>query len=163
MQTDILIEQKLLVDYFEEVVFHGASPIEAANWITVDLLRILKDIAIREKAIPIKASYLARLIKLIQSGEISRTAGKEIFREMAVTNKTPEELVEEKGLSQISNVTDLEKIVEEVLGQSPQAVEDYKNGKSKALGYLMGQIMKSTKGKANPQLVKEIIEEKLTI
>lgn len=161
MQVDILIGQKELADYFEEVLSCGANPIEAANWITVDLLRVLKDIDISEEGVPIKANYLAKLIELVQTGKISRTAGKEIFDEMVLTDKSPEALVEEKGLSQISNTSELEKIAAEVLSQNPQAIEDYKNGKPQAIGYIMGQTMKATKGKANPQIVKEIIEEKL--
>lgn len=161
MQVDILIAQKELADYFEEVLSYGASPIETANWVTVDLLRVLKDIDIDETEVPIKASYLAKLIDLVQTGKISRTAGKEIFDEIISTDKSPEVLVEEKGLSQISNTDELKKIAAEVLSQNPQAIEDYKNGKSQAIGYIMGQTMKATKGKANPQVVKEIIEEKL--
>ncbi|SET10836.1 aspartyl/glutamyl-tRNA(Asn/Gln) amidotransferase subunit B [Natronincola peptidivorans] len=160
-QVDILIGEKELVDYFEEVLSYGTEAVEAANWITIDLLRVLKDIDVEEKGIPIKASNLAKLIELIGKGVISRTAGREIFDEIVSTGKTPEELVEEKGLSQISNTEELEKIAEEILKVNPQAVEDFHKGKGQALGYIMGQTMKATKGKANPQLVKEIIEKKL--
>ncbi|NLM05136.1 MAG: Asp-tRNA(Asn)/Glu-tRNA(Gln) amidotransferase subunit GatB [Clostridiales bacterium] len=160
MQVDILMENKIYIDYFEEVVSYGMDSIEAANWITVDILRILKEREITD-AIPINPSYLAKLINLIKNGDINRNVGKKILDMMVDINKDPETLVQEMGLIQISDIDELEKVVGKVIVDNPEAVDDYKKGKSKALGYFMGQIMKATKGKANPPKVKKILERKL--
>lgn len=156
-EIDILIGNKILANYFEEVVSFGASPKEAGNWILGELLRALKDEDWRR--IPVESKNLANLIKIIEEGRISRTAGKDVFKAMFVTDKTPHELIEEKGLSQISSTDELEEIIRNILKDNPQAIEDYKNGKQKAVGYLMGQIMKVSKGKANPQSAKNILEK----
>lgn len=156
-EIDILIGNKILANYFEEVVSFGASPKEAGNWILGELLRALKNEDYRR--IPVKSKHLANLIKIIEEGRISRTAGKDVFKAMFVTDKTPHELIEEKGLSQISSTDELEDIIGNILRDNPQAIEDYKNGKQKAVGYLMGQIMKESKGKANPQSAKNILEK----
>lgn len=157
--TDILIGNKALANYFEEVVGFGVSAKEASNWILVELLRVLKDE--EEEIIPVKSEYLANLIKVIGEGKISRTAGKEVFEELIATDKSPGTIIKEKGLTQISDSGELEKMVSEVLEQNPQAIEDYKNGKKQAVGFLVGQVMKASKGKANPQTTKDIIEKKL--
>ncbi|AKL95860.1 aspartyl/glutamyl-tRNA(Asn/Gln) amidotransferase subunit B [Clostridium aceticum] len=160
MQVDILVAKKELADYFEKVVALGAIPIEAANWITVDMLRLLKDEE-ETQEVPLKPEYIVQLLKLIDEGKVSRTAAKEVLEELWGTDKTPDQVVQEKGLNQISGTEELEKIVIDIISKYPQAVEDYKNGKAQAVGYLMGQIMKATSGKANPQMVKEIIVNKL--
>ncbi|RBP42768.1 Asp-tRNA(Asn)/Glu-tRNA(Gln) amidotransferase subunit GatB [Garciella nitratireducens] len=157
--TEILIGNKALANYFEEVVALGISPKEASNWILVELLRVLKDQ--EEENIPIKSEYLASLIKIVKEGKISRTVGKEVFEELISTDKSPEEIIKEKGLTQISDSGELEKMVSEILTQNPQAIQDYKDGKKQAIGFLVGQVMKVSKGKANPQSTKDIIEKKL--
>ncbi|SJZ41051.1 Asp-tRNA(Asn)/Glu-tRNA(Gln) amidotransferase subunit GatB [Garciella nitratireducens] len=157
--TEILIGNKALANYFEEVVALGISPKEASNWILVELLRVLKDQ--EEENIPIKSEYLASLIKIVKEGKISRTVGKEVFEELISTDKSPEEIIKEKGLTQISDSGELEKMVSEILTQNPQAIQDYKNGKKQAIGFLVGQVMRVSKGKANPQSTKDIIEKKL--
>ncbi|MBB6216207.1 aspartyl-tRNA(Asn)/glutamyl-tRNA(Gln) amidotransferase subunit B [Anaerosolibacter carboniphilus] len=158
-EITILTGRKILADYFEEVVSAGIRPKEASNWILVEMLRLLKDEDGDE--IPVKASHLGDLIKMIEEGKISRTAGKEIFEELAATDKSPMEIVEEKGLTQISGADELEAAVQEILDSNQQAIDDFKNGKPQAIGFLMGQIMKATKGKANPKTAKEILEKML--
>lgn len=156
-EIDILIGRKVLAKYFEEVVSEGIRPKEASNWILGEMLRLLKDEDGDE--IPVKARHLGDLIKMIEEGKISRGAGKEIFEELAKTDKSPMEILEEKGLTQISGTAELEGAVKGVLESNPQAIEDFKNGKAQAVGFLMGQIMKETKGKANPKSTKEILEK----
>ncbi|TCO69059.1 Asp-tRNA(Asn)/Glu-tRNA(Gln) amidotransferase subunit GatB [Marinisporobacter balticus] len=158
-EIDILIGKKILADYFEAVISFGADSKEAANWIIVDVLRALKEESNEE--MPIKAQYLAGLIKIIDQGKISRTVGKEVFSELITTDQSPEEIVKQKGLSQISGMDQIEKIIVEIIGKNPQAVDDFKNGKAQAVGFLMGQTMKATNGKVNPKLAKEILENKL--
>ena len=106
---------------------------------------------------------LAHLIKIIDEGKISKTAGKEVFAEMFDTNKSPEVIIKEKGLTQISSSDELEKLVDEVLQNNPQSIQDFKAGKKQAAGYLMGQVMKASKGQANPQIAKKMLEDKLSI
>ncbi|HBG76433.1 MAG TPA: Asp-tRNA(Asn)/Glu-tRNA(Gln) amidotransferase GatCAB subunit B, partial [Clostridiales bacterium] len=124
------------------------------------LLRIRKEAANRD--IPVKSRYLADLIQQIGEGRISRNAGKDVLMEMAVTGKTPEEIIREKGLSQISDPAELQKIIRDVLSRNADAVQDYKKGSAKAIGFLMGQIMKASRGKANPNLARDILEEMLS-
>ncbi|MGI6707376.1 MAG: Asp-tRNA(Asn)/Glu-tRNA(Gln) amidotransferase subunit GatB [Clostridia bacterium] len=158
-ETDILVGNKALAHYFEEVVGLGIRPKEAANWILVELLRVLKDE--EGEDIPVKSEYLARLIKIIEEGKISRSAGKEVFDELATTDKTPEAIIEGKGLSQISGTEELEKIVQEAIDKNPAAVEEYKQGNAKVVTFLMGQVMKATRGKANPNIARSILEKTL--
>ncbi len=159
-ETEIIVGKKALAEYFEKVISYDVAPKDVSNWITGELLRILKE---RENdEIPVKAEYLADLIKLINKGDISYTAAKEVFEELVISDKNPNQIVEEKGLTQISKTDELERIIAEIILNNPQAVEDFKNGKKQAIGYLMGQTMKKTQGKANPKVAKNIIEEKLT-
>lgn len=158
-EIDILTGKRMLADYFEDVVSLDVSPKEVSNWIIVEILRVLKEKESEE--IPIKSQYLAELIRIIDEGKISRTAGKRVFKELVITEKSPGQIIEEKGLSQISSAHELEKIIIETISKNPQAVADFQNGKTKAIGFLMGQIMKFTKGKANPNMVKKILGKKL--
>lgn len=156
-EIDILISKRMIADFFEEVISYGANAKEAANWIIVELLRVLKE----SDTITIKSQYLAEIIRMIEDGKVSRTAGKVIFEELLISEKSPEEIVTEKGLSQISGSDMLAGIVVQVIESNPEAIQDYKNGKAKAVGFLMGQIMKATQGKANPQIAKETLDQKL--
>ncbi len=156
-EVNIIIEEKEIADYYEEVVKKCGEPKEAANWIITEILRLLK---ISDK-ITVKASYLSDLIKEVKKGTISNTAAKSVLEELAVSDKTVQQIIEEKGLRQISNANELEDVVEKILFDNKQAVEDYKTGKKRSFGFLMGQIMKETKGKANPVVVKELLTNKL--
>ena len=156
-EIDILIGKKSIAAYYEEVVSYQANPKEAANWIIVEVMRVLKD----SEDIGIESKDLASLIQMIEAGKISRSAAKEVFEELLITNKTPEEIVEEKGLSQMSGTDELEKIILEVIAQNPEAVEAYLGGKEQSIGFMMGQVMKMSKGKANPQMAKDILQAKL--
>jgi len=156
-ETDILVGDKTLADYFEDLTSQDIPPKEAANWILGELLRVLKD---QDKGkIPVKSKYLADLIKLIEKGKISHSAGKEVFAQLAITEKTPEEIIKEKGLTQISETAEIEKIIQDVLSQNPDAVEDFKQGNTKVIGFLMGQIMKVSKGRANPNMARRLLEK----
>lgn len=156
-EVDIIIEEKEIADYYEAVVKECEEPKEAANWIITEILRLLKTSDI----IPVKASYLSDLIKEVKKGSVSKTAAKSVLEELAVSDKTVQEIIEEKGLKQISSTDELENVVEKILLDNKQAVEDYKEGKKQSFGFLMGQIMKETKGKANPVKVKELLGNKL--
>jgi aspartyl-tRNA(Asn)/glutamyl-tRNA(Gln) amidotransferase subunit B len=126
-----------------------------------DVLRRLNDAGMGIKDLKFGPSELADLIKLVNGGKISNNIGKKVLRDMFETGKTPETIVKEKGLIQISDAGELEEITAKVLSENPQSIIDYKNGKDRALGFLVGQVMKATKGKANPQMVNKMVKRKL--
>ena len=158
-EADILTESRHLADYFEEVISHGIQSKEASNWILTELLRLWKHST--QSAPPIDSRRLAELIKMVEQGIISRNIGKDILWELTSTNKTPQALVEEKGLTQVSDRAEIQSLVQNVLNQHQHAVQDYKNGSTKSVGYLMGQIMKANRGKVNPKIAREILENEL--
>jgi aspartyl-tRNA(Asn)/glutamyl-tRNA(Gln) amidotransferase subunit B len=160
-EIHVLLSEKTLGSFYESVIAEGASPRAAANWVLGDLLRIIyeKDLDLSE--IPIKPAHLSSLIKLIEEGKLSTTAGKEVFEELFVSDKCPLQIMEDKGLSQISSGDELLKVIEAVLTANPKSVADFKSGKAQAAGFLMGQVMKASKGKANPKVAKELLDAAL--
>ncbi len=156
-EADILVGDKKLSEFFESTIGEGASPKAAANWILGELLRIMNEADLSSAEITMKPAYLHRLIALVESGTISNTAAKEVFKEMFESGGTPEEIVEKKGLSQISSKDDLVDLVRQVLKDNPKSIEDYRNGKAQAAGYLVGQVMKASRGKANPKIAQELV------
>ena len=159
--ADILIDDKALSLYFEDLIKKGAKPKTALNFILSDVLRVLKEKNIHSEDFPISPERLYELLKLIDGGKISISIGKEVFNTMLDCTKSAQDIVKEKGLVQISNPNEIEKIVEEVIKNNPKSVEDYAAGKKQAAGFLMGQVMKITKGKANPKTAKDLIIKKL--
>ncbi|WP_455538358.1 Asp-tRNA(Asn)/Glu-tRNA(Gln) amidotransferase subunit GatB [Terrisporobacter sp.] len=159
--ASIIVGNKTLAKFYEEVVNLGANPKTVSNYILGVLLRLLNINNMEPEDIKISPKNFVDLIKIIEEGKISNTAGKEVFKEMFETDKSPEEIIKEKGLIQISSSDEIEKLVDEVLNENPKSIEDFKNGKTQAVGYLMGQVMKASKGKVNPPLAKKMIEEKL--
>ncbi|MDN4595094.1 Asp-tRNA(Asn)/Glu-tRNA(Gln) amidotransferase subunit GatB [Polycladomyces subterraneus] len=157
----LLTASKVIADFFDQTVEAGAEPKAAANWIASELLGYLnahdKELADTQ----ITPQGLAGMIRLIQDGTISTKIAKKVFKELVEKGGDPKRIVEEKGLVQISDEGQLRQIVEQVLAENQQSVEDYRNGKDRALGYLVGQVMKLTKGKANPQLVNQLIREQI--
>ncbi|HHW30770.1 MAG TPA: Asp-tRNA(Asn)/Glu-tRNA(Gln) amidotransferase subunit GatB [Clostridiaceae bacterium] len=160
-EVEILVRDKALSEFFENAIKEGAPPKAAANWILGDLLRIMNDKKLSTEEIPVKPAYLSKLIALIEKGSISNTAAKGIFKELFVKDIDPEELIKAKGLEQISSEEEIIKLVEQAFKDNPQSVEDFKNGKTQAVGFLIGQVMKASKGKANPKLVKELVDAEL--
>ncbi len=156
-EVEILVSDKGLADYFEKVVAMGCRPKDVSNWIVVEVLRSIKKAEVRE----IKAESLGKLIRLVDQGTISRLVGKAVLRDIIESGKDPEEIIIEKGLSQISGEDELKKIVDRVISKNPKAIEDLKNGKNKAIGFLVGQIMKETNGKANPAMAKDMLIKNL--
>lgn len=168
-EVDIIVDDKALSSFYEEAVGLGGNPKTVSNWLLGDILRLLKNApgadeenGSLDQIIPVSAKALCELLALIEGGKISNTAGKEVFEEMFNTGKGAEEVVAAKGLSQISDSSELEKIVIEILDNNPQSIQDFAAGKTQAAGFLMGQVMKASKGKANPKVVKEILDSHLT-
>ncbi len=160
--ADYLTNDKDRADYFEAMVAAGADPKEAANWLMGDFAKQMAQSGLEMKSVPVAAAQMAELLKLIAAGTISGKIAKQVFPEMWETGKAPAAIVEEKGLVQISDTGALEELADKVIAANPQSVEDFKAGKKKAVGFLMGQIMKETKGQANPQVVNGILTKKLS-
>jgi aspartyl-tRNA(Asn)/glutamyl-tRNA(Gln) amidotransferase subunit B len=156
-----LTGQRELADYFEATAKAAGQARAAANWILSELLRELKNAEIDVAGCKIKAADLGALIKLIDDGTISGKIAKDVFAEMFATGRAPAEIVKEKGLVQITDTSELEKAVEEVIAANPKQLENYRAGKTALLGFFVGQVMKATSGKANPQAVNEILKAKL--
>jgi len=157
----VLTSTRQLAEYFEKTVQSGAPAKKASNWILSELLARVEDTEEMEQC-QVQPSQLAKLIGLIDDDTISGKIAKTVFSEMINTGKDPEIIVEEKGLKQVTDFSFIEKLVDEVIANNTQSVEDYKSGKEKALKFLVGQIMKESRGKANPKIVNEILMKKLS-
>ncbi len=150
-----------MADYFEAVVRVGADPKKAANWMMGDLQALCTETRVEVDACAVCPEDLAAMIGLIENGTISGKIAKEVLAAMFETGKHPKEIVEEKGLVQISDSSELEGIVQQVLDANPNQVEQFRSGKDQVKGYLMGQVMKASRGKANPKLASQILEKAL--
>lgn len=157
----VLTATKGMADFFEAAVEAGADPKQASNWMMGELSGYLNAEQKELDDIALTPESLAGMIKLIENGTISTKIAKTVFRELIEKGGDPEQIVKEKGLVQISDEGALLKIVVKVIDDNPQSVEDFKNGKKKAIGFLVGQVMKETKGQANPQLVNKLIQEEI--
>ena len=159
-EANVLVSEKEISDYFEEVV--KTSDIKLAkNWIMGDFFASLneKNISISES--PVTAKKMAQLIDSISSGTISGRTAKEVFEIMKETGEEPNKIIESKGLQQKSDPKELEGIIDNVISENKDKVEQYKSGKDKLFGFFVGQVMKVSGGKANPQLVNNILKKKL--
>jgi aspartyl-tRNA(Asn)/glutamyl-tRNA(Gln) amidotransferase subunit B len=159
--AEILTSDRDLAEYFETCVQGFNQPKPVSNWIMGSLLGLLNAAGKSIDQSPISAPDLARLLKLIDDGTISGKIAKTVFDEMAKSGKPPRQIVEEKGLVQISDTRAIEDIIVKILSGNPTEVEAYRNGKTKLLGFFVGQVMKETRGKANPKVVNEILKRKL--
>ena len=159
--ASVLSQEKDIADLFEGMIELVADPVLVANWIQTDIMRRLKEFEIEANQMPLSMQNFAKLIMLIKNEKISNNTGKKLLREIFETDDDPEKLVEERGLIQISDDSFLDGLVAEVLDENPQSIADFKAGRDRAQGYLMGQIMKKSKGKANPQEVSKKLTEAL--
>jgi aspartyl-tRNA(Asn)/glutamyl-tRNA(Gln) amidotransferase subunit B len=157
----VLTQEKPLADYFENAAKISGNPKAASNWVMVDLLRDLNEHKLEVSQSPVKSEVLGELIKMIDGKTISGKMAKDVFIEMFKTGKGPAEIVKEKGMSQITDSSAIEKMVDEVLAANAQSVADYRGGKTKLFGFFVGQVMKASKGQANPELVNKLLQEKL--
>ena len=159
---EILISDIVLAKFFEGVVKGGVTPKIAANWILGDILRILKEKKIESEEMTLDSVNFAKLLKVVDEGKISNNIGREVLEEIFDENRDPMKIIEKKGMMQISSADELEKMIDEVIAANPQSIEDYNAGKKQAAGFLMGQVMKKSQGKANPKVCKALIDEKLS-
>ena len=157
----LLTSDRELADYFESCVEQFTHPKQVSNWIMGSLLGLLNaaDKTIAES--PISPGNLAKLLALIEAGTISGKIAKSVFEEMAQSGKPPGRIVEEKGLTQITDTDAIDAVIAGVIANNPKEVEAYQNGKTKLMGFFVGQVMRETRGKANPKLVNDILKQKL--
>lgn len=157
----IITSSRAMAEYFDAVVATGADPKLAANWIMGDLAKNLNEDGIDITKSPVSAERLGKMIGLIMKDTISGKIAKKVFKEMWTNKDEPEKIVKDKGLVQITDTGAIEAAVDAAIAANPKAVEEYKGGKKKAIGALVGQVMKATRGKANPQMVNKMLAEKL--
>ena len=155
----MLTASKYLSDLFEHTLAICQNPKAVANWLLSDVSRILNEKELEPDQIPFTAEHLAKMIILIEKGTISSAIGKKVLEELFENPKDPEEMVKEKGWIQISDEGAIKEVVMKILENNPQSISDYKAGKDRALGFLVGQAMKETKGKANPQMLNKMFLE----
>ena len=156
-----LIKERGLADFFEEVFKECGNPRAAANWVMVELLREMRSSRVEVKDLPVSSKQMGELIKLVESGKISGKMGKTVFHEMWKTSKDPKEIIKLRGMEQISDKGAIDKVIEEVLVNNQKQVEEYCFGKEKVFSFFVGQIMKITKGQANPKIVNRLLKDKL--
>lgn len=157
----VLTAEKALADYFEEVAAVSKNPKAASNWVMGDLLRELNEAKLEVEKSPISTKDLGALIAMIDSKEISGKMAKDVFVQMWKTSKAPQDLVKSMGISQITDSSAIEKIVDDVMAANAQAVTDYRGGKTKLFGFFVGAVMKASKGQANPEIVNQLLQTKL--
>ncbi|CAM3949915.1 Asp-tRNA(Asn)/Glu-tRNA(Gln) amidotransferase subunit GatB [Alkalicoccus chagannorensis] len=157
----VLTQQKAMSDFFEQGLQEGAPAKQLSNWLMGEVNGYLNQEGLELEELPLTPKALAEMIALIEKGTISSKIAKKVFKELVENGGDPQTIVEEKGLVQISDEGAVREMVNEALDQNDQSVEDYKNGKEKAIGFLVGQVMKASKGKANPQLVNQLLKEEL--
>ncbi len=157
----IITDSKHMADLFEETVAICGQPKKVSNWLMGETLRLLKEKNMDPEEILFSPENLAKLIRLVDSKAVNLTVAKEVFEVMFDGNIDPEQYVEEKGLKTVSDEGALRATIGEVIASNPQSVEDYRNGKEKAIGFLVGQTMKAMKGKADPVSVNQILKELL--
>ena len=157
--ADIITLYKPLADLFEAAVQKGSAPKEASNWLMGETMRIVKDKGIEPDQVKLTGENFAKFLKLIENDVINKTVAKEVFEAIFDGGVNPEAYVEEHGLKMDNDTDGLKKIIEEVVANNPKAVADYQGGNKKAIGALLGQTMKATQGKANPQMINKILNE----
>jgi len=157
----VLTSSRALADYYEEVVRLCGRPKTASNWVMGDILRFLKEDKRDIRDCPITAASLAEMIRLIEDGAISGKMAKEVSEEMYQTGKSPQTIIAEKGLVQITDEGALAAVIAEIMAANPTQLAQYRGGKDKLFGFFVGQVMKATQGKANPQLINDLLKKML--
>lgn len=159
---DILTNSKKLADIFEEAIALGAAPKKVSNWLMVETMRLMKEASMDADDLKFSAKNLAAIIKMVDAKVINGTVAKEVFEKVFAEDIDPEAYVEEHGLKTVNDSGALTKTIEEIVANNPKSVEDFKSGKEKAIGFLVGQTMKAMQGKADPGEVNRILREVLS-
>ena len=159
--AEVLVADKKVAEYFEEVVAANADPKLVCNWISGELMRLMNENKVDIRNVGIPANSLASLIKFLQEGSISGKIAKTVFEEMVQSGEDPAIIIETRGLKQVSDEGALRRLLEILLANNPKQVEQYRTGKTQIKGFFVGQVMKETKGQANPQIVNQLLEKLL--
>ena len=159
--ASVLTASRAQAEYFDALAAKGIDPKSAANWVMGEVAKHLNSNGLTMDQCPVSADHLAGMLALVDKGTISHKIAKTVFEEMWTSGKTAEEIVREKGLVQITDSSAIEGIVDAVLTANPQSVADFKAGKERAIGFLVGQVMKQTKGRANPEMVNTLLRERI--
>jgi aspartyl-tRNA(Asn)/glutamyl-tRNA(Gln) amidotransferase subunit B len=159
--AEILTSSVEMADYFENICRRLNQPKLISNWIMSDVLKILKEQGLDIMEFPVSAQRLAELLEAVHENEISGSAAKRVFEYMLTSDETTDHIIEKLGLKQLSDSGEIEQLIENVLRDNPDEVTQYRAGKDKLLGFFIGQVMRASKGKANPQIVNKILKEKL--
>lgn len=157
----LLTESRQMAELFEQTTALCKKPKEVSNWLMVEGLRLMKEQAIGAEELTLSPKHLAKLIELVEEKAVNRTAAKEVFAQMFMSHVDPETYIEEKGLRTLWDEDALKKAVEQVFAANPRSIQDYRKGKTRAAGFLVGQTMKAMKGKADPEAVNRLVLEKL--
>ena len=160
-EAEVLTAERSVADYFEDCVKLFPDGKTVSNWVMGDVLRTLKEKNVEVPDCPVTPKMLADMLKMVKDGTLSGKLAKTVYEEMENTGKDPETIVKEKGLVQISDEGAIRKAVDETLAANPDTVAQYKGGKTKLMGFFVGQVMKATGGKASPALLNQILKEKL--
>ena len=160
--AETLTATRELALWFEEAAKKSKSPKRTANLILTELLAVLNEKQETIDSVSITPLHIAELADALEADKITSKQGKVVFEKMLATKKLPSEIIKEEGMEQVNDTGAIEKIVESVLAANPQAVADFKNGKTNALGWLMGQVMKESHGKANPKQATELLKQRLS-
>ena len=159
--VETMTSTKDLAMWFEEAATKSKSPKKVANLILAELLAVVNENKETINDVKITPAHIAQLADAFEDGKITSKQGKEVFAEMLSSNKMPLDIIKEKGMEVVSDAGEIEKIVQDVIAANPKAVEDYKGGKTNVVGWLMGQVMKMSKGKANPKQATELLNKHL--
>ena len=159
--VETITSSKDLAMFFEEAALKAKNPKKAVNLILAELLAVLNEKRETITDVKITPAHIADLADALDAGKITSKQGKEVFAEMMQTNKMPSEIIKEKGMEVVSDAGEIDKIVQDVIAANPKAVEDWKGGKTNVVGWLMGQVMKQSHGKANPKQATEILNKYL--
>lgn len=157
-----LTQSKIVADFFEKVMANGVDAKPASNWIMGDVWGMMNERYLSMETLPFTAEMLAKMIKRISEGVISNTAAKQVLEAMFDSSKDPDIIIDEFGLKQVNDEGAIIAIIDEVLKANPNAANDFKNGKQQVVGFLVGQVMRASKGKANPQAVNQLIKDALS-
>jgi aspartyl-tRNA(Asn)/glutamyl-tRNA(Gln) amidotransferase subunit B len=160
--AEIMTEERTLADYFEQAVdAYDGSAKSISNWLMNDVLRMLRERSVTAGEFELKPDHLAAIVAMVESNQVTTNTGKELLEKVVATGETPEKIVEAEGLAQVSDDSAIRELAQEVLDQNPEQVATYKGGKETLIGWFVGQVMQASKGKANPQMAKQILEDLL--
>ena len=159
--VETLTTERSLAQWFEDAAVQTKDPKKVANWILAEVLAVLNERHISLEQLPFGSSHIAELVNALDAQTITSKQAKDVFVEMLKSGKKPQQIIQEQGLTQVSDINAIEKLVDEVFAANPQAIADWKKGKTNVAGWLMGQVMKKSQGKANPNQTTELVQKKL--